>query len=161
MTRRTRDQALTTVLFTDIVGSTRIASELDDRRWQVLLSRHNQIVREELRRYDGRELDSAGDGFYAVFDEPSGALRCAAAISARVREIGLEIRAAVNFGETATIGGKPGGIAVHAASRIMAMAGPGEVLVSSTVRDLVPGSGFSFEDRGTHVLRDIPGEWRI
>ncbi len=161
MARRTRDQALTTVLFTDIAASTRIASELGDRRWRVVLSRHNQIVREELRRYDGRELDTAGDGFYAVFDGPSGALRCAAAISDRVRELGIEIRAGVNFGETETIGRKPGGIAVHAASRIMSMAAPGEVLVSSTVRDIVPGSGFSFEDRGIHVLRDIPGEWRI
>ncbi len=161
MSRRPSQRTLATVLFTDIVGSTRIASELDDRRWRELLQRHHRIVREELRRFGGREVDTAGDGFYAVFEEPSGALRCVDAISARVRELGVEIRAGLNFGETESIGGKPGGIAVHAASRIMAMAGPGEVLVSSTVRDLVSGSGFEFEDRGTQELRDLPGEWRI
>jgi len=161
MRRRAGDQALVTVLFTDIVGSTRIASELGDRRWRVLLSRHHRIVREELRRFAGREVDTAGDGFYAVFDEPSRAVRCACAVSDRVRELGIEIRAGLNIGETEAIGGKPGGVAVHAASRIMSLAGPAEVLVSSMVRDLMPGSGFTFEDRGAHELRDVAGTWQL
>jgi class 3 adenylate cyclase len=161
MRRRSRDSALATVLFTDIVGSTRIASELGDRRWRALLSRHHAIVRDELKRAGGREMDTAGDGFYAAFDEPSRALRCASSIAARVRELGIEIRAGANVGETETIEGKPGGVAVHAASRITALAGPGEVLASSTVRDLVPGSGFTFADRGVHELRDVLGEWHL
>jgi class 3 adenylate cyclase/streptogramin lyase len=161
MRSRGQDHRLATVLFTDIVGSTRIASELGDRRWRVLLSHHHRIVREELKRSGGREVDTAGDGFYAVFDEPASAVRCACAVSDRVRELGIEIRAGLNIGQTEPIAGKPGGVAVHAASRIMAMAGPGDVLVSSTVRDLMPGSGFSFDDRGTHELRDVPGEWRV
>jgi YVTN family beta-propeller protein len=161
MRSRGRDHALATVLFTDIVGSTRIASELGDRRWRALLSRHNAIVRDELRRAGGREIDTAGDGFYASFDEPSRALRCASSIARRVRELGIEIRAGANVGETENIEGKPGGVAVHAASRITALAGPGEVLASSTVRDLVPGSGFTFADRGVHELRDVPGEWHL
>src|SRR5262245_53035881 len=155
MKRPARDQALATVLFTDIVGSTRIASELGDRRWRALLSRHHRIVRDELKRFGGSEVDTAGDGFFAVFDDPGGALRCADAIAGRVHELGIEIRSGVNVGQTEVIDGKPGGLVVHAASRIMAMAGPSEVLVSSTVRDLVPGSGFSFDDRGAHELRDV------
>jgi class 3 adenylate cyclase len=159
--RRRRDHGLAALLFTDIVDSTRIVSELGDRRWRALLSRHHSIMRAELKRFRGREVDTAGDGFFAVFDEPSDALRCAAAVSNRLRNLGVEVRAGLNFGEAETIGGKPGGIAVHAAARIMGLAGAGEVLVSSTVRDLVPGSGFAFEDRGTVALRSVPGEWRI
>jgi class 3 adenylate cyclase len=161
MRRRGRDHVLATLLFTDIVGSSRVAAELGDRRWRALLDRHHAIVRRELKRFHGRELDTAGDGFFAVFDEPSDAIRCACAISDAVRELGIEIRAGLNLGETEVIGGKLGGMAVHAAARIMSLAGPGEVLVSSTVRDLVPGSGVEFSDRGTHTLRDIPQESRL
>src|SRR5438045_3353312 len=140
MRRRGRDHVLATLLFTDIVGSSRVAAEVGDRRWRTLLDRHHAIVRAELRRSRGRELDTAGDGFFASFDEPSDAIRCACAIAEAVRELGIEIRAGVNLGEAEIIAGKPGGLAVHAAARIMALAEPGEVLVSSTVRDMVPGS---------------------
>jgi YVTN family beta-propeller protein len=158
---RSRDHRLATVLFTDIVGSTQVAAELGDRRWRALLDRHHAIVRKELKRFRGKEQDTAGDGFFAAFDEPSDAIRCACAVADAVRELGIELRAGLNLGEAELIGGKLGGMAVHAAARIMASAGPGEVLVASTVRDMVPGSGFAFEDRGTRGLRDVPGEWRL
>jgi class 3 adenylate cyclase/DNA-binding beta-propeller fold protein YncE len=159
--RRSRDHVLSTVLFTDIVGSSHVTAELGDRRWRALLTRHHAIVRNALKRYRGRELDTAGDGFFAAFDEPSDAIRCACAISDGVRELGIEVRAGLNLGESEVIGGKLGGIAVHAGARIMALAGPGEVLVPSMIRDLVPGSGFTFEDRGSYELRDVPGAWRL
>jgi YVTN family beta-propeller protein len=161
MKRRGRGHVLTTILFTDIVGSTRVAAELSDRRWRVLLDRHHAIVRKELKRFGARELDTAGDGFFAAFSEPSDAIRCACAIVEGVRALGIEVRAGLNHGEAEVIAGKLGGMAVHAAARIMSLAGPGEVLVASTIRDLVPGSGFTFADRGTHELRDIPGAWRL
>jgi YVTN family beta-propeller protein len=161
MRSRARDHALATVMFTDIVGSTKVAAELGDRRWRALVSRHHAIVRSELKRFHGREIDTAGDGFYCTFEDPADAIRCACAIADDVRELGIEIRSGLTFGETELIEGKPGGITVHAASRITSLAGPGEVLVSATVRELVPGSGFEFEDRGTHELRDVPGEVRL
>ncbi len=161
MRRPRRESVLATVLFTDIVGSSRIASELGDRRWRVLLDAHHAIVRRQLKLYGGRELDTAGDGFFAVFDEPSRAIRGACAISDGVRVLGIEVRAGLNLGESELIGAKLGGIAVHAAARIMSLAGPGDVLVASTVKDLVPGSGFDFVDRGVHELRDVPGAWHL
>src|SRR5262245_45875545 len=161
MRPRGRDHALATVLFTDIVGSTRIASEMGDRRWRALVARHHAIVRSQLKRFRGREIDTAGDGFYCTFDDPADAIRCACAVADKVHELGIEIRSGLTFGETELIEGKPGGITVHAASRITSIAGPGDVLVAATVRDLVPGSGFGFDDRGPHELRDVPGAVRL
>jgi class 3 adenylate cyclase/streptogramin lyase len=161
MMRRGREHRLATILFTDIVGSTQIAAELGDRRWHALLTRHHAIVRKLLKQFHGRELDTAGDGFFATFGEPSDAIRCADAIEEAVRELGIEVRAGLNLGEAEVIGDKLGGVAVHAAARIMAQAGPGEVLVASTVKDLVPGSGFTFAGQGTTELRGVPGEWRL
>jgi class 3 adenylate cyclase/pimeloyl-ACP methyl ester carboxylesterase len=155
------DRVLATVLFTDLVGSTERASELGDARWVELLTAHHKLVRGELRRFDGTEVDMAGDGFLASFDGPARAVRCALSISARVRALGLEIRAGVHTGECELVSGKIGGIAVHLGARVAASAGAGEVLVSSTVKDLVAGSGLRFDDRGSHQLKGIPGEWRL
>jgi len=155
------DRVLATVLFTDIVGSTKRAADLGDRRWRDLLDRHHVQVRRELVRFRGREVKTAGDGFLATFDGPARAIRCAGAIGAAVRQLGLEIRAGLHTGEVELIGDDVGGIAVHIGARVAAEAGPGEILVSSTVKDLVAGSGIRFEDRNTHVLRGIPGEWRL
>src|SRR5262249_21721679 len=152
---------LSTLMLTDIVGSTRIAAELGDSRWQALLSRHHAIVREDLKRLGGREIDTAGGGCFGGFDEASRWIRGGLSVSELVAGMGIEFRAGLTFGETEPMAGKRGGVAVHAAARIVALAGPSEVLVSPTVRDLVPGSGLRFEDRGTHELRDVPGEWRI
>jgi class 3 adenylate cyclase len=150
-----------TILFTDIVGSTAIASELGDRRWRALVRAHHSIVRRELRRTGGREMDTAGDGFFAIFDAPGAAIRCAASICAGVREVGLEVRAGVHGGEVETDAGKAGGIAVNTAARVMAVAGAGEVLVSSSLRDVVAGSSLAFDDHGVHRLKGIEGEWRL
>jgi class 3 adenylate cyclase len=155
------DRVLATVLFTDIVGSTERALELGDRRWRDLLSAHDAAVRRELERFRGREIDTAGDGFLATFDGPARAVRCAAAIGEVVRDLGLEVRAGVHTGECELDDGKVRGIAVHTGARIAALAGPGEVLASSTVKDLVSGSGLEFEDRGQHELKGVPGEWRL
>jgi class 3 adenylate cyclase len=152
---------LATVLFLDIVGSTALASELGDARWRELLTRFRRIVREELKRHGGREQDTAGDGFFATFDGPARAVRCALSASQAVRALGIEIRAGVHTGECEVIGTKLGGVAVHIGARVASLAGPGEVLVSNTVKDLVAGSGPSFDPRGSHALKGIPGEWPI
>jgi class 3 adenylate cyclase len=154
------DRVLATVLFTDIVGSTEQAAKLGDRRWRELLERHHAAVRQQLDRYQGRELDTAGDGFFATFDGPARAIRAAQAIIGGVREVGLQVRAGVHTGECERHEGKIAGIAVSAGARVAAAAGPGEVLVSSTVKDLVAGSGISFEDRGEHELKGV-GAWRL
>jgi class 3 adenylate cyclase len=158
---RELDRVLATVLFTDIVGSTKTAAELGDRRWRELLSAHDDTVRRELERYRGREVDTAGDGFLATFDGPARAVRCATSIGEAVQGLGLDIRSGVHTGECELDGEKVRGIAVHTGARVAALAGPGEVLVSSTVKDLVSGSGLEFEDRGEHELKGVPGEWRI
>jgi class 3 adenylate cyclase len=155
------DRVLATVLFTDIVGSTRRAVELGDYAWKDLLARHNGIVREQLQRYRGREVNTSGDGFLAMFDGPARAVRCAQAIGQAVKKIGLQVRAGVHTGECHMLGDDVGGIAVHIGARIGALAGADEVLVSGTVRDLVAGSGIRFEPRGSHVLKGIPGEWQL
>jgi class 3 adenylate cyclase len=155
------DRVLATVLFTDIVGSTSKAAELGDSGWRQLFDRHHALVRGELARFRGEELDTAGDGFFAAFDGPGRAIECALAIRESVRSLGLEIRAGLHTGECERVDGKLGGIAVPTGSRIAAMANPGEVLVSQTVRDLVAGSEMEFGDRGVHELKGVPGEWRL
>jgi class 3 adenylate cyclase/alpha-beta hydrolase superfamily lysophospholipase len=155
------DRVLATVLFTDIVGSTERAVELGDRQWQELLEHHHRLVRSELNRFRGREVDTAGDGFFATFDGPARAVRCGCAIQEAVARIGLTIRVGLHTGECEVTGGKVSGIAVHIGARVMAEARPGEVLVSSTVKDLVAGSGLRFVDRGGHTLKGIPGKWYL
>jgi class 3 adenylate cyclase/pimeloyl-ACP methyl ester carboxylesterase len=155
------DRVLATVLFTDIVGSTERVAELGDAAWRALIERHHSIVRALLARYRGREVDTAGDGFFASFDGPARAVRCAEAAVEAVKPLGIEIRAGVHTGEVATIGDKVGGVAVSIGARIGGMAGPSEVLVSQTVKDLVAGSGLVFEDRGEYVLKGVPGSWRV
>ena len=156
------DRILATVLFTDIVGSTELATRLGDSRWRDLLEDHHAAIRGELRRHRGREVDTAGDGFLAVFDGPARAIRAALACVAAVRPLGLEIRAGVHTGEVEQLpGGDIRGIAVHLGARIAAAAAAGEVLVSSSVRDLVAGSGFTFEDRGMHALKGVEEERRL
>jgi class 3 adenylate cyclase len=155
------DRVLTTVLFTDLVDSTARVTELGDRRWRDLVAQHHAAVRRELERFGGRELDTAGDGFFASFDGPARAIRCASAIVAAVRPLGLEVRAGLHTGEVELLGGKFAGIAVNIGARVAAAAAAGEVLVSGTVRDLVAGSGIAFEDRGVAQLKGVPGEWRL
>jgi class 3 adenylate cyclase len=155
------DRVLATVLFTDIVGSTRRSAELGDGAWRELLGRHHALVRGELARFRGEELDTAGDGFFAAFDGPGRAIECASAIRDAVRSLGLEVRAGLHTGECERVDGKLGGIAVPTGARIASLAEPGEVLVSSTVKDLVAGSEIEFDDRGTHELKGVPGEWRL
>ena len=155
------DRRLVTVLFTDIVGSTERAAMLGDAGWAELLKEHHGRAREELDRFNGVEVDTAGDGFLATFDGPARAVRCARAIGERVRDLGLEIRAGVHVGEIEQVGKDVRGIAVHIGARITALAEPNEMLVSSTVRDLVAGSGLTFEDAGEHELKGVPGRWRL
>lgn len=155
------NRVLATVLFTDIVGSTRLAAELGDHRWQALLADHNRTVRRLVERFGGREVKTVGDGILATFDGPARAIRCAAAIRDGLGELGLEVRAGLHTGEIELRPDDIAGLAVHIGARISALANAGEVLVSSTVRDLVVGSGFRFEDRGTHQLKGVPGEWSI
>ena len=155
------DRALATVLFTDIVGSTAKAAELGDRRWRELLEEHHALIRRQLVRFRGRELDTAGDGFFASFDGPARAIRCACSITEAVRELGLEVRAGLHTGECELLDGKAGGIAVHIGARVAKKANAGEVLVSSTVKDLVAGSGLAFQERGSAELKGVPGEWRL
>ena len=155
------DRVLTTVLFTDIVGSTERASALGDHAWRELLDRHDRAVRREIERFQGREIKSLGDGFLAAFDGPGRAVRCARAIADEARRIGAEVRVGLHSGECEVRGDDLAGIAVHIGARIGGLAQPGEVLVSSTVKDLVIGSGISFEDRGSHTLKGIPDTWKL
>jgi pimeloyl-ACP methyl ester carboxylesterase len=155
------DRVLATVLFTDIADSTARAAALGDRAWRELLERHHALIRRQLVRFRGAELDVAGDGFFARFDGPARAIRCACAISESVRGLGLEVRAGLHTGECELMDGKVGGIAVHIGARVAAAAEPGEVLVSSTVKDLVAGSGLRFRDRGSATLKGVPEEWRL
>jgi class 3 adenylate cyclase len=155
------DRVLATVLFTDIVGSTRQATKLGDRRWRDLLELHHERIRKELERFRGHELDTAGDGFLASFDGPVRAIRCARAAQDSVRDLGLHLRAGVHTGECEVLAGKLSGIAVAIGARVAAQAEANEVLVSGTVHDLVAGSGIEFEDRGTTELKGVPGEWRL
>jgi len=155
------DRILATVLFTDIVGSTAKLAELGDRRWRELLQQHHALVRRQLVRFSGREIDTAGDGFFASFDGPARAIRCAWAITEAVSELGLEVRAGLHTGECEVVDRKVGGIAVHIGARVASEARPGEVLVSSTVKDLVAGSGIQFRERGVAELKGVPGEWRL
>jgi len=152
---------LATVLFTDIVGSTARAADVGDVAWRELLEQHHALIRRELVRHRGRELDTAGDGFFAAFDGPARAIRCACAVSEGVGDLGLEIRAGLHTGECQVVDGKIGGLAVNIGARVAAEARPSEVLVSQTVRDLVAGSGIAFEERGTAELKGVPGEWRL
>jgi YVTN family beta-propeller protein len=152
---------LATVLFTDIVGSTELTANLGDRGWRQLIARHHSTVRRLLKRFGGRELDTAGDGFFALFDRPAPAIECACAIVDHLRPLGISIRAGIHMGECEVMGDKVGGIAVVTGARVMASAAPGEVLVTGTVRDLVAGSKIRFSDRGIHELRGVPGEWQL
>jgi class 3 adenylate cyclase len=152
---------LATVLFTDIVDSTATAAALGDRHWHDLLERHHALVRRELDRFGGKEIDTAGDGFFATFDGPARAVRCASAIEEAVGELGLEVRAGVHTGEVEMVDGKVGGIAVHIGARVAHEAGAGEVLVSSTVKDLVVGSGLRFREHGRTTLKGVPGDWQL
>jgi class 3 adenylate cyclase len=155
------DRALLTVMFTDIVGSTERAAELGDRRWRDLLDSHRMVVRRELARHRGKEVNTTGDGFLVTFDGPARAIRCAIRIREELRQRGLEIRIGLHTGECELLSDDIGGVAVHIGARVEARAMPGEVLVSSTVKDLVVGSGLQFEDRGTHTLKGIPDEWHL
>jgi pimeloyl-ACP methyl ester carboxylesterase/class 3 adenylate cyclase len=155
------ERVLATVLFTDIVDSTAKAVELGDRNWRNLLHEHHAFIRRQLVRYRGRELDTAGDGFFASFDGPARAIRCACAIAEGVSALGIEVRAGLHTGECEVVDGKVGGIAVHIGARVTAEAGPSEVLVSSTVKDLVAGSGIEFLERGSAELRGVPGAWQV
>lgn len=155
------ERVLTTLLFTDIVQSTERAAGLGDHRWRDVLESHHAIVRRELTRFRGREVDTAGDGFLASFDQPANAISCARAVVGSVRQLGIEIRASVHTGECERIGDSLRGIAVHIGARIAATAEPSEILVSSTVKDLVAGSGIEFSDRGTRALKGIPGQWHV
>jgi class 3 adenylate cyclase/alpha-beta hydrolase superfamily lysophospholipase len=155
------DRILVTILFTDIVGSTERAAAAGDQRWAAMLEAHHAAVRRQLERFRGREIDTAGDGFFVAFDGPARGIRCAVAIRDAVRSLGLEIRAGLHTGECEKVGGKLTGIAVNVGARVGALAGSGEVLVSSTVVDLVAGSGLEFEDRGEHELKGVPGPRRL
>jgi class 3 adenylate cyclase len=155
------DRVLATVLFTDIVDSTRRAAEMGDRDWHALLDAHDAIVRSQLSRFRGREVNTSGDGFLATFDGPQRAIRCAIAIRDAVQALGIEVRAGLHTGECEVRGDDIGGIGVHIGARVSALAGPNDVLVSSTLRDLVIGSGLEFEERGAHRLKGVPGEWHL
>jgi class 3 adenylate cyclase len=155
------DRILATVLFTDIVDSTRRAAELGDRRWGELVLRHHAAVRALLARYRGVEIDTAGDGFFASFDGPARAVRCAMAIVEAVRPLGIEVRAGLHTGEVERMGDKVGGLAVNIGARVAALASPSEVLVSQTVRDLMVGSGLTLTARGSHELKGVPGAWGL
>jgi class 3 adenylate cyclase len=155
------DRVLATVLFTDIVDSTRRAAEMGDRDWHALLDAHDAVVRSQLSRFRGREVNTSGDGFLAMFDGPQRAIRCAVAIRDALRALGIQVRAGLHTGECEVRGDDIGGIGVHIGARVSALAGPNDVLVSSTLRDLVIGSGLEFEDRGAHKLKGVPGKWRL
>ena len=153
------DRILTTVLFTDIVGSTILAASLGDQRWRSLLDAHDRAVRGQLRRFRGNEINTTGDGFVASFDGPARAIRCAQEITEATGTLGIELRVGLHTGECEVRGEDLGGLAVHIAARVGALANPGEVLVSGTVKDLVVGSGIKFSERGEHELKGVPGSW--
>jgi class 3 adenylate cyclase len=155
------DRVLATVMFTDVVGSTEKAAALGDRPWRDLVESHHAAVREQLGRFRGQEVDTAGDGFFATFDGPARAIRCGLAIHDAVRRLGLQVRIGLHTGECELIAGKVGGLAVNVGARVAGRADAGEVLVSRTVVDLVAGSGIEFADRGTHSLKGVPGEWQL
>ena len=155
------DTVLATIMFTDIVGSTERAASLGDRAWRDLLRDHHAVIRRELARFRGRELDTAGDGFFAIFDGPARAISCARSIVGGLGELDLAVRAGVHTGECELQDGKVTGIAVNIGARVAAAAGPGEVLVSGTVKDLVAGSEIEFQDKGVRELKGVPGEWRL
>ncbi|HZU79708.1 MAG TPA: adenylate/guanylate cyclase domain-containing protein, partial [Acidimicrobiales bacterium] len=155
------DRVLASVLFTDIVGSTERAASLGDQRWRSVLDRHDALTREQLRRYHGREVNTTGDGFVASFDGPARAIRCARAISESVAALGIDLRMGLHTGECEVRGDDLGGLAVHIAARVGALAMPGEILVSGTVKDLVVGSGIEFVDRGEQALKGVPGTWKL
>jgi class 3 adenylate cyclase len=157
----TFDRVLTTVLFTDLVGSTERAAQLGDRAWKSLVERHHATVRAMIGRYRGAEVDTAGDGFFATFDGPARAVRCAKAIVEAVQPLGIAVRTGVHTGEVELIDAKVGGIAVAIGARVSALAAPGEVLVSQTVKDLTVGSSLGYKDAGEHELKGVPGEWRL
>jgi class 3 adenylate cyclase len=155
------DRVLATVLFTDIVDSTRRAAEMGDRDWHSMLDAHDAVVRSQLARFRGREVNTSGDGFLATFDGPQRAIRCAMAVRDAVQALGIQVRAGLHTGECEVRGDDIGGIAVHIGARVSALAGRNDVLVSSTLRDLVIGSGIEFDDRGAHRLKGVPGEWHL
>jgi len=152
---------LATVLFTDIVDSTKLAAKIGDHAWRDVLQKFHAMCRRQLAAQRGREIDTAGDGLFATFDGPARAIRCAAAIANEAKAIGVDVRAGLHTGEVETAGAKVSGLAVHIGARVMSLAGAGEVLVSGTVKDLVAGSGITFEERGVHTLKGVPGEWRL
>jgi class 3 adenylate cyclase len=158
---RNVDRVLVTVLFTDVVGSTERAAKLGDRRWRALLDTHHAAVRRALDRFRGREVKTTGDGFLATFDGPARAIRCARSIVEDLQRLGLAVKAGLHTGECEIMGDDVGGIAVHTAARVAAAATSGEVLVSSTVKDLVAGAGITFVERGTRTLKGVPGKWRL
>jgi class 3 adenylate cyclase len=155
------ERVLTTVLFTDICNSTERASSMEHSHWESLLDAHDRAIREQLRRFRGREIQTTGDGFVVSFDGPARAIRCAQAITEAIRALGIEVRAGLHTGECDVRGENLGGLAVHIASRVGSMARAGEVLVSGTVKDLVIGSAIEFDDRGSHQLKRVPGTWRL
>jgi class 3 adenylate cyclase len=155
------NRVLATVMFTDIVGSTTRAAELGDHRWRDLLATHDASVRRELKRFEGQEVKTTGDGFLATFSAPSRAIACACAVRDAVRQFGIDVRVGLHTGECELMGSDVGGLAVHTGARVAALAGPGEVLVSSTVKDLVAGTKIDFDDRRTHQLEGVPGDWRL
>ena len=155
------DRILATVMFVDIVGSTERAAGLGDARWRDLLDRYYAAIRKELWAFRGNEMDRAGDGLFATFDGPARAIRCACSVRDRVRQLGLQVRIGLHTGECEIVGERVGGIAVHIGARVAVTADADEVLVSSTVRDLVAGSGLKFDDRGVHALKGLPEQWRL
>jgi class 3 adenylate cyclase len=155
------DRFLATVLFTDIVGSTELAGRLGDRAWRDLLQRFHGFSRAQIEAFRGREIDTAGDGYFAIFDGPARAMRCADAMARGLQALGITIRAGLHTGEVEALDDKVSGMAVHIGARVMSQAGDGEVWVSSTARDLVAGSGIGFDDCGTHALKGVPGEWQL
>ncbi|MGH2540545.1 MAG: adenylate/guanylate cyclase domain-containing protein, partial [Actinomycetota bacterium] len=161
MQRRTAARGMGAVLFTDIVGSTAIAAEMGNTRWAELVTRHHRVLRRQIGRFGGREIDTAGDGFFIAFERPADAIRCAVAATEAVRELGIEIRAGVSFGELEMMGRKPGGLVVNTAARVMSVGGPGEVLVPASVREIVPGAGITFAEHGVHRLKGLDGEFRL
>ncbi|HEX6401454.1 MAG TPA: adenylate/guanylate cyclase domain-containing protein, partial [Actinomycetota bacterium] len=161
MRRRSGARSLAAILFTDIVDSSTQAARMGDQRWKELIARHHAIVRRELKRYGGRELDTAGDGFFASFGEPAAAIRCACTSAETVRQLGIEIRTGVHFGECEHSGGKLGGLTVVVGARVMSLGAAGDVLITGTTRELIGGAGFGFEDRGRHALKGVEGEWHV